>query len=271
MNVRAWDGNDPVQVAQRVLQEMENPLPVPVPGLLDYFGLELLRAGPGALPENCRALLDTRSHVVALQRGLLPAAERYAVSHEGIHYALPWHRQALYRCSEFDLSWRARQQMEVEANRGAAVLRFGSVSPEWFADAPIAMESVGALADLTESSFEASFRWFVEHSRHPLWGVICEPRPDPVDEVNAMLVDPSLWSGSRTMLGVRYMVLSPSASRCPRPGQIRYELPSDRESFDLAGELSDAWCPPGMNRFRKLGARRVEWKSDSFRTYALLS
>ena len=87
----------------------------------------------------------------------------FTFAHEFAHWEIPSHRAILYKCSQFDLSLKARKQMEREANFFASELSFmGDKFTEYLFSSPVSMKSIMQLSDMFGMSIEATLIRAVE-------------------------------------------------------------------------------------------------------------
>lgn len=87
----------------------------------------------------------------------------YARGHELGHWFLSWHNELLYHCSEFDLSYATRIQMEMEANYFSKTLGFmNGLFNTNLADCNLSMQTIKNLSDRYDLSVESCLRAAVE-------------------------------------------------------------------------------------------------------------
>lgn len=149
---------------------------------LDFLPIDFGTALRGVLPVDAghaRALLSFPDRLVAVDAALDPKRMRFSTLHEIAHYVLPDHRHALYLCDAEGLSFRARFDFEVQANRFAAELLFKGRHFTVEAHAsPVCAAAIRALALQYGASFESTARRLVEQHHAPVMLVVCERRPD---------------------------------------------------------------------------------------------
>lgn len=131
---------------------------------------------PEHLAESVRAFIEVPEKTIHISKQLHKKKRRFGSFHEVGHYILPWHRELLYFCSEFDLSLKARQKLDVEANAFAAACLFqGDRFTKEAEDYRIRMSSIIELAETYEVSFESAARRFVQQSKNPCALLVCLP------------------------------------------------------------------------------------------------
>jgi hypothetical protein len=100
--------------------------------------------------------------------------KRFAAFHEIGHEVLPWHNALFQKCSELDLSLKARKTYDAEANSFAAECiyqgeRFGRES--W--DSSFGLKTVLCLAQRYDVSIESACRRYVSASKEVCAALIC--------------------------------------------------------------------------------------------------
>jgi hypothetical protein len=137
-----------------------------------------------------RGVLSYPDQIIGVDLSLRSSVQRarFTTMHEIGHYVLPNHRNDLYICDEQGMSHEARIITEMEANAFAAELLFkGDMFTRQANDCPITPESIKTLAQLYDTSFEATAHRFVERNagacsltvfiQAPGYGVIDTNRP----------------------------------------------------------------------------------------------
>lgn len=156
--------------------------PTPLDPLLIAKQLELFRFDapdektfPG-IGDSIRAFIHVPDKEIYVSNQIHKKQRRFASFHEIGHYELPWHKNALYGCSEIDLSPSARQAFDMEANAFAASCIFqGENFTDESLDHRFGMKTVMTLADRYGVSYESATRRFVERHPDPCAVVVCEP------------------------------------------------------------------------------------------------
>ncbi|CAM2194597.1 protein of unknown function [Paraburkholderia kururiensis] len=149
----------------------------------DLFAHEKLKASTFSVDNpNYVALLQQIGADAASVRGCLFVPDRlvfarddgyekrtnFVLGHELGHWLLPWHRDLLYQCSEFDLSTKARKQLEREANFFAAEISFmGKGFTDRLSADAFSLKNLSRLADLFNMSLESTVRRAVELETRP--------------------------------------------------------------------------------------------------------
>jgi Zn-dependent peptidase ImmA (M78 family) len=89
-------------------------------------------------------------------------------AHEFGHWKIPSHKELLYKCTQFDLSPKARAQMEREANFFASEISFmGNLFLELLQSSALSMGNIKELSDTFGMSIEATLRRAVELEIRP--------------------------------------------------------------------------------------------------------
>lgn len=192
--------------------------------------------------------------VIVVDAGYEPR-NNFVLAHEFGHWKVPWHQAVLYKCTQFDLSAKARKQMEREANYFASELSFmGDLFDRHLRDYNLTMENIKLLSDLFNMSREATLRRAVELELRPC-ALLCLT-------VNRNEED--------NYLRIKYVVHSDSFER--ECGQIKYgQTFSRRHSFSKI--ITDP-VHEMLNRFKcevDFGSRRLRaevWKND-YNTFVL--
>lgn len=71
---------------------------------------------------SIKALIHVPNKLIAVDSNLHHSKKHFGKAHELGHNTIPWHREILYTCSEYDLSADVRDEMEKEANAFGGVL-----------------------------------------------------------------------------------------------------------------------------------------------------
>ena len=83
----------------------------------------------------------------------------FVLAHEFGHWILPHHKALLYKCTQFDLSKKARKQLEIEANYFASEFGFmGRVFFDYLKSSTLSISNIKTLSDTFELSIEATLR-----------------------------------------------------------------------------------------------------------------
>ena len=112
-------------------------------------------------------LFVDKSLVVVRDDGYAPRTN-FVFGHEFGHWIIPWHKQMLYKCTQFDLSAAARKQMEREANFFTSELLFmGEKFTESLFYKDLSLSNIKKLATVFGMSKEATLRRAVELEHRP--------------------------------------------------------------------------------------------------------
>lgn len=115
-----------------------------------------------------RGVLFVNEKRVIVQNDTYEKRRNFPLAHELGHWHLEWHREILYTCSQFDLSPKARKEMEREANYFASELGF--MGPRFYKelrDSVLSMDHVLSLSDTFQMSVEATLRRVAEIEDRP--------------------------------------------------------------------------------------------------------
>jgi Zn-dependent peptidase ImmA (M78 family) len=170
---------DPIELADLVRPEQlvaeilrQNPLmPVPVPleDLAKLAGITKIEAFASEGFEGALLTNATKSDgaIFYSSRGSR-ARQRFTIGHELGHFLLPWHRQSTFECTAEDISGRANNDWEIQANQFSAELLIPATLVKTrlqkLKDPEIA--HMLALRDEFETSVEMTARRMVEHSEY---------------------------------------------------------------------------------------------------------
>jgi hypothetical protein len=125
---------------------VEGVLPTPLAAVREAAGVRtVVDAAPG---EGILGAYWYEERAVFVDRGQSEARQRFTEAHETIHALCPWHRATLMLDDEDTLSGRVRDELEVEANFGAAQLIFQGA--RFRRDASASPPSLGAALALAE-------------------------------------------------------------------------------------------------------------------------
>jgi Zn-dependent peptidase ImmA (M78 family) len=118
--------------------------------------------------EKLRGVLLVQDRRVIIVDEDYDRRNNFALYHEHGHWKLPWHQQMLYKCTQFDLSAKARQQMEREANLYASEIGFmGLTFTNYLLSSAPSISHIKELSDVFNMSMEATFRRAVELDVRP--------------------------------------------------------------------------------------------------------
>ncbi len=130
--------------------------------------LELSRKVGNKKAEMLRGVLFVDIKHVIIQDANYAKRNKFALLHEHGHFRLPWHRDLLYKCTQFDLSAKARNQLEKEANFYASELAFmADLFDDYLLSSPMSFNHVKSLADIFDMSIESTLRRAIELSIEP--------------------------------------------------------------------------------------------------------
>lgn len=150
-------------------------------GFLKKIGKKLKEKALKAF-EKIRAFLNVRERQILIDKGIHYAKKPFAKLHELGHFRIKWHRDILYVCSELDLDFKTRIEMEKEANVFAAEAIFqGEKFAKMSAQFPLHMNTVIKLSSLCGGSIESTARRFVEISNHNCALAVLRPVPSPAE------------------------------------------------------------------------------------------
>jgi len=115
---------------------------------------------PGELPPG---MLDLPGRTAYLDRTQPEGRKRFTAMHELAHWVLPWHRETLMTCCEWDLPDKIQKDLEAEADRFAARCLFlGDGFKDDARELPFHLDSLLRLKELYEVSHHASL---IEYAR----------------------------------------------------------------------------------------------------------
>lgn len=104
-----------------------------------------------------KALLSVPNHLILIDNSLHDSKKPFGRGHELGHNTIPWHREILYVCNEWDLSFETRKEMEYEANIFAAeVLIPSPLLEKIFKEYPLAMETILHISQMSGASIQTS-------------------------------------------------------------------------------------------------------------------
>jgi Zn-dependent peptidase ImmA (M78 family) len=123
----------------------------------------------GHIQEQLRGLLFVpEKRVFVIDEEGYSKRINFALGHEFGHWKLPSHRALLYKCTQFDLSPAARQQLEREANFFSSEFGFmRQLFMEALESSHLTLSHVKDLSNLFDMSIEATFRRAVELTTSP--------------------------------------------------------------------------------------------------------
>jgi|GEM_PF-2689279 hypothetical protein len=114
--------------------------------------------------EKLRGVLLVEDKHIFLKNESYSKRLNFGFGHELAHWHLEWHRQLLYYCSEFDLSLKARKQLEREANYFASRLGFmNGLFNQHVADSDLSIRNIKYLSDTYDMSVESCLRCAVDN------------------------------------------------------------------------------------------------------------
>jgi len=109
------------------------------------------------IAKRIKAALSVPQKVVLIDTDLHNAKKPFGQAHELGHHTIPEHRQILYVCSESDLIYETRLEMEFEANVFASETLFPTpLMNSIYENFPLAMETILNLAQLAKASFHSA-------------------------------------------------------------------------------------------------------------------
>lgn len=128
-----------------------------------------LKTNIGSVQEHVRGLLLANDRqVFVIDENRYVKRIHFVLAHEYGHFKLPWHRQALWKCTQFDLSPSARRQLEAEANFFASELGFmRGLFFEMLESSELNIGNLLSLSDTFEMSVEATLRRAAELELRP--------------------------------------------------------------------------------------------------------
>jgi Zn-dependent peptidase ImmA (M78 family) len=110
-----------------------------------------------------KAVFSVREKVVLVDIDLHKAKKPFGQAHELGHHAIPEHREILYVCSEADLSYDTRMEMEFEANVFASEILFPRpLIEKIYENYPLTMETILHLAELANASIHSAALRYAE-------------------------------------------------------------------------------------------------------------
>jgi Zn-dependent peptidase ImmA (M78 family) len=172
----------------------------------------------------------------------------FTLAHEFGHWKIPWHRDLLYKCTQFDLSPKARFQMEREANYFASEISFmGDLFLKQLLSSPLSMRNIKALSDIFGMSIEATLIRAVELELRPcalLSLIVNEKDPD-------------------NFLSIRYAIYSQSfKEQVDKEFNLRQTFPQNHE---LAKIITDS-VPSLINSHQFIGRLGKEKERVNLKT-----
>jgi Zn-dependent peptidase ImmA (M78 family) len=127
-----------------------------------------------------KAMISIKEEVVFVADDLHEAKIPFAKGHELGHSVIPWHKEILYVCDEFDLAANARAQMEFEANVfSAEVLIPSPLLAAVYENYPTSMETVLLLKEWSGASIEACANQYVGNHPGKIILLVCEFAQSP--------------------------------------------------------------------------------------------
>ena len=130
--------------------------------------IELSKKAGSNNPDILRGVLFVKDGLAVARDDGYDRRTKFVFIHELGHWNLPWHKQMLYKCTQFDLSPSARKQMEREANFYAGELCFmGDKFTESLFYSELSFNRIKDLADLFQMSKESTLRRTVELEHRP--------------------------------------------------------------------------------------------------------
>jgi hypothetical protein len=141
-------------------------LPTALDAVRAAAGLEIVGASLGA---GVLGAYWFEERAVFVDRGQSEPRQRFTEAHETIHALCPWHRATLMLDDEDTLSGRVRDQLEAEANYGAAHLIFqGGRFVRDAAAEPVSVAVPLALAERYGASRHAALLHYAEEHPEPV-------------------------------------------------------------------------------------------------------
>ncbi|WP_369065018.1 ImmA/IrrE family metallo-endopeptidase [Burkholderia gladioli] len=213
----------------------------------------------GADADSVRGCLFVPDRLVFARDDGYAKRMNFVLAHELGHWLLPWHRDLLYACSEFDLSQAARSQLEREANFFASEVSFmGKVFSDRLAAGALSFKNLSKLADAFDMSLESTVRRAVELETRPC--VFMSMKTNDASEEH--------------FLTIRYIVYSV-------PYSAKYDAINHTQTFPrnhvLAKVITDQYAS-GSNHFSGEVVRRedkttllVEGWKNKWNVFALLT
>lgn len=128
------------------------------------------------LPRRIRAILDVRDQIVIVNYNAHEKQQTFASVHEVGHFVLPWQKELLYFCSQWDLDSKTRKLFEREANLFAAETLF--LGDQFTQEAKCMQFGIAAiiyLADRYNVSLESAGWRYIEKSKLPCALLACNP------------------------------------------------------------------------------------------------
>ncbi|MEW6664606.1 MAG: ImmA/IrrE family metallo-endopeptidase [Thermodesulfobacteriota bacterium] len=105
--------------------------------------LKKITRGIHWIAKKVQAIFVVKERAILVDAGMHRAKKPFAGGHELGHHDIPEHREILYVCSEEDLDWRTRREMEFEANvYGSEILIPSPLLQKIYAEYPVAMETI---------------------------------------------------------------------------------------------------------------------------------
>lgn len=164
--------------------------PTPIDELIEFSKLSCSKYNPNekglwtkfnekakSVFHKIKAILCLSNNQILIAEDIHPAKESFAKGHELGHFIIPWHREILYACSEYDLDHRTREIMEREANFSAAETlfqgdRFIGIAKQF----PLHMNTILKMKELCiTTSYVATARRYVETNQHSCVLLVLEP------------------------------------------------------------------------------------------------
>lgn len=113
--------------------------------------------------EKIRGILFVDIKHVVIQDAKYARRNKFALLHEHGHFKLPWHNALLYKCTQFDLSAKARSQLEREANYYASELAFmADAFEDYLLSSKMSFGHIKGLSETFDMSIESTLRRSVE-------------------------------------------------------------------------------------------------------------
>ena len=156
----------PVKVGQiyedeKLTKKILSPESLKNSGLLEHLTLAKIDQLRGVLfvPEQKVYVIDGSNY---------KKRHNFILAHELAHWVLPHHKMLLYQCTQFDLSRKARMQLEREANFFASEFGFmGDLFSHYLHSSQLSVNNIRRLSDTFDLSVEATLRRAVEISEYP--------------------------------------------------------------------------------------------------------
>ncbi len=120
--------------------------------------------------EKVRGILLVQEKQVFVVENNEPYEKRinFVLGHEFAHWRIPSHKALLFQCTQFDLSYNARHQLEIEANYFASELGFmGNIFFQYLQSSALSFQHIKKLSDIFNMSIEATLRRSIEIEERP--------------------------------------------------------------------------------------------------------